>query len=126
MSPKSEGAGGEEPHPSSSSATAAGEAGERAVVPPGGRKRDTMIRELKSKLKEKFPTNTLASVALAADAGQRVTKPQFRWDRFWAVYIFNTYSYPFSKVGSTVWIQIMNTVGPQIKIQYHSHNDECE
>ena len=78
MSPKSEGAGGEEPHPSSSSATATGEAAERAVVPPGGRKRDTMIRELKSKLKEKFPTNTLASVALAADAGQRVTKPQFR------------------------------------------------
>ncbi len=57
---------------------------ERSVPPavPGGRKRDTMIRELKSKLKEKFPTNTLAVSAahhsFAADGGSRVTKPQFR------------------------------------------------
>ncbi len=57
---------------------------ERPVPPPvpGGRKRDTMIRELKSKLKEKFPTNTLAVSAahhsFAADGGSRVTKPQFR------------------------------------------------
>jgi len=32
---------------------------QKKMVPPGGRKRDTMIRELKSKLKERFPTNTL-------------------------------------------------------------------
>jgi len=31
----------------------------KKIIPPGGRKRDTMIRELKSKLKERFPTNTL-------------------------------------------------------------------
>jgi len=31
----------------------------KKLVPPGGRKRDTMIRELKSKLKERFPSNTL-------------------------------------------------------------------
>jgi hypothetical protein len=67
MSPKSDVAGG-----------AADEPVERVVVPPGGRKRDTMIRELKSKLKEKFPTNTLASVVLTKDSAQRVTKPQFR------------------------------------------------
>ncbi len=77
MSPKSEedagalaGAGVDDPQ-------------ERPVPPvPGGRKRDTMIRELKSKLKEKFPTNTLAVSAahhsFAADGGSRVTKPQFR------------------------------------------------
>jgi hypothetical protein len=77
MSPKSEdavdaaGAGADDPQ-------------ERPVPPPvpGGRKRDTMIRELKSKLKEKFPTNTLAVSAahhsFAADGGSRVTKPQFR------------------------------------------------
>ena len=29
------------------------------LVPPGGKKRDTMIRELKTKLKERFPSNTL-------------------------------------------------------------------
>jgi hypothetical protein len=57
---------------------------ERPVPPvPGGRKRDTMIRELKSKLKEKFPTNTLAVSAAhhsftADGGGSRVTKPQFR------------------------------------------------
>ena len=33
----------------------------KKLIPPGGRKRDTMIRELKSKLKERFPTNTLES-----------------------------------------------------------------
>jgi hypothetical protein len=67
MSPKSDVAGVDDEQPV-----------ERVVVPPGGRKRDTMIRELKSKLKEKFPTNTLASVVLTKDATQRVTKPQFR------------------------------------------------
>jgi hypothetical protein len=78
MSPKSDdavdaaGAGADDPQQ------------ERPVPPvPGGRKRDTMIRELKSKLKEKFPTNTLAVSAahhsFAADGGgSRVTKPQFR------------------------------------------------
>ena len=29
------------------------------LVPPGGKKRDTMIRELKCKLKERFPSNTI-------------------------------------------------------------------
>ena len=29
------------------------------LVPPGGKKRDTMIRELKTKLKERFPSDTL-------------------------------------------------------------------
>lgn len=29
------------------------------LVPPGGKKRDTMIRELKCKLKERFPANTI-------------------------------------------------------------------
>ena len=29
------------------------------LVPPGGKKRDTMIRELKCKLKERFPSNTV-------------------------------------------------------------------
>ena len=33
----------------------------KAVVPPGGKKRDTMIRELKTKLKERFPSNTIES-----------------------------------------------------------------
>ena len=31
------------------------------LVPPGGKKRDTMIRELKTKLKERFPSNTIES-----------------------------------------------------------------
>jgi len=72
MSPKSDeggAAGGEDPQ-------------ERAVPRlPGGRKRDTMIRELKSKLKEKFPTNTLAvsSHSFTTEGGSRVTKPQFRY-----------------------------------------------
>eukprot|EP00090_Calanus_glacialis_P002241 TRINITY_DN11678_c0_g1_i2.p1 TRINITY_DN11678_c0_g1~~TRINITY_DN11678_c0_g1_i2.p1 ORF type:complete len:1609 (-),score=359.19 TRINITY_DN11678_c0_g1_i2:210-4781(-) len=35
----------------------------KKLIPPGGRKRDTMIRELKSKLKERFPTNTIDNKA---------------------------------------------------------------
>jgi hypothetical protein len=87
MSPKSEEGGGEDgspPPPPQPPSVSPGDQAERMamVPPPGGRKRDTMIRELKSKLKEKFPTNTLASVTLAVDpAGPRVKKPQFRWDR---------------------------------------------
>ena len=83
MSPKSEAAEVEDNNADSSAVTAETSAVERVAVvgvPPGGRKRDTMIRELKSKLKEKFPTNTLAStVAVLAVDSQRVTKPQFRW-----------------------------------------------
>ncbi len=79
MSPKSE------EDASGGAGAGADEQQERPVQPPvpGGRKRDTMIRELKSKLKEKFPTNTLAVSAAhhsftADGGGSRVTKPQFR------------------------------------------------
>ena len=56
ISPKSSSSGS-----SGQSHTAAGSTEEaaRSAVPGGGKKRDTMIRELKTKLKERFPSDTI-------------------------------------------------------------------
>ena len=56
ISPKSSSSGS-----SGQSHAAAGSTEEaaRSAVPGGGKKRDTMIRELKTKLKERFPSDTI-------------------------------------------------------------------